>query len=116
MQKDFYYVLFSRKEKMFKGKKFFFERWVERKSKSGIVCYSDVKDSGCRYYVVEGYGVGTINTDTFSEIDDGCIAPIQRSKHRTEPAARRALIRLMNENIKDMRKYRDEIEDETNLT
>ena len=91
------YTLLKRQEKPFKGKKFFLEKWVEPKSKSGIVFFSTVKPDGSRYYVVEGYGIGTIDPKTFTAIAD--LAPIQRSEYRSLEAARKGLAKLMRENL-----------------
>jgi hypothetical protein len=48
------------------------------------------------YYVVEGYGIGTIRTKDFTEM--GGLAPIQRSEHGSLEDARQALRSLMEDN------------------
>jgi len=68
------------------GYEHFYERWVHVKSKSGIVFYSTIctnpqpnfygyeHKKGSVYFVVEGYGIGTIDPKTFKEITNGtCI-------------------------------------------
>lgn len=97
--------LFSRREKEYEGKKHFYERWVHRASKSGCVFFSTVDEEGKVIYVVEGYGIGTVDPGEFREIAD--FAPIQRSVHKDEEKARRALRELMTENLEIWRKYRD---------
>lgn len=93
------YTLLKREEKRYKGRKFFFEKWVEQKSKSGIVFYSSMRRSdGRKYYIVEGYGIGTIDPKTFKEIAG--IAPIQRSEYRSPQAGRKGLAKLMRENLR----------------
>ena len=93
------YVLLERKVRRYKGKKIFFEKWVEPRSKSGIVFYSNVKPKGSIYYVVEGYGIGTIDPKTFSEIPGVGCAPIQRSEYKSLAEAREGLAKLMKSNI-----------------
>lgn len=89
--------LHSRKEVEHEGETYFYERWVHPPSKSGIIFFSDrSKDSGRKIYVVEGYGVGTINPKTFKEI--ASMAPIQRTEWLTEEEGRAALERLKEEN------------------
>jgi hypothetical protein len=84
----------------------FYEKWFHPESKSGIVSYSslDPHSSVCSYgymhqaaevyYVVEGYGIGTLDSN-FREIGD--IAPIQRSEHATPDDASEALRLLMED-------------------
>jgi len=76
--------LYDRNTKTVDGHKHFFERWVEPESSSGMLFFSDVspKDEknfynyrhpkGTVYYVVEAYGVGTIDTKKFKEKTGGC--------------------------------------------
>jgi hypothetical protein len=71
--------LFERKEKVYRGQKHFFEKWVHDESRSGIIFYSTLDERGKTCYVVEGYGIGTIDTKTFTE--RSMMAPIQRSCH-----------------------------------
>ena len=95
MKKERAYHLFSREEKVYKGKKVFFERWIEPKSKSGIIFYSDVKPVEGKYYVVEGYGISTVNPKGFS-VAPGTTALIQRRTYKHERGAREGLRSLMN--------------------
>lgn len=92
---------FDAKEKEFEGDRYFYNRYIHRESKSGIVFYS-TKSGGKKFFVVEGYGIGTINPRTFKEITDG--APIQRHEKDTEEEAEKALIDLMKENAEYFRK------------
>jgi hypothetical protein len=65
--------LFDRREKIVDGFNHFYERWVETDSNSGIVFYSDVFN-GKIVFVVEGYGIGTIDHKMFKETVAGtCI-------------------------------------------
>jgi hypothetical protein len=82
------------------GRKYFFERWVHDASSSGIIFYSTPDEEGKTYYVVEGYGIGTINTKTFSEREEAGIAPIQRSRHYDSHEARKRLEALKEENLR----------------
>lgn len=88
--------LFSRQEKEHEGDTYFFERWVHRPSKSGIIFFSNKAASGRKIFVVEGYGIGTIDPKTFEESAD--VAPIQRTEWLTEEEGRAALERLKQEN------------------
>jgi hypothetical protein len=93
------FILLKRREKWHKGKKYFHEQWVEPKSESGIVFYSSMRRSdGSKYYVVEGYGIGTIDPKTFNEIAG--IAPIQRSEYTSLKTAKKGLAELKRENLK----------------
>ena len=92
------YTLLKRWEKWHKGRKYFLERWVEPKSKSGIVFFSSIRRDGSKFYVVEGYGIGTIDPKTFKEIAG--IAPIQRSEYRSLKGGRKGLAKLMRENLR----------------
>ncbi len=77
--------------------KYFYEKWHHAKSNSGAVIYSQRdENTGKRYFVVEGYGIGTLN-NKFKEIG-GTVAPIQKSEHNYEKDARQALNYLMNDN------------------
>jgi hypothetical protein len=87
--------LFDREEREWKGERYFWNRYIHRESKSGINYFSTFKD-GEKVFVVEGYGVGTIDPDTFKEISD--IAPIQRCECDSQEEAEKALIGLMEEN------------------
>ncbi len=104
--------LFQRREldcKMPNGKEhtLFHEKWFHPTSQSGIVAYSSFEERkvvcsyGCAhgaadvYYVVEAYGIGTLDSN-FREI--GEFAPIQRSEHATLDDARQALLVLMEDN------------------
>lgn len=80
--------LFSRREKEYKDKEFFFEKWVNPETKSGMVFFSTIVGNRITY-VVEGYGVGTINPENFDEIADS--APIQRYEFHDLKKARRCL-------------------------
>ncbi len=85
----------------------FLEKWFHPESQSGIVAYSTFEESrrvcehgyaheaAAVYHVVEGYGIGTLDSD-FRETGD--IAPIQRSEHGTLDDARQALRVLMEDN------------------
>jgi len=84
--------LFDRKIKTYQSQQFFHERWVHRESKSGMVFYSDLDKEGKIKYVVEGYGTGTVDPDTFKEITE--IAPIQRREFLDLEDAKRALKKL----------------------
>jgi hypothetical protein len=65
--------LLDRKEKIIDGFNHFFERWVETDSNSGMVFHSDISN-GKIVFVVEGYGIGTIDHKTFKETVAGtCI-------------------------------------------
>jgi mannose-6-phosphate isomerase-like protein (cupin superfamily) len=75
----------------------FHQRWLHPESRSGIVAFSSFEthktvcgysyehEAAEVYYVVEGYGIGTFDSD-FGEI--GTIAPIQRSEDATLDGAR----------------------------
>ncbi len=85
----------------------FYEKWFHLESQSGIVAYFSFEErkTVCSYgyaheaadvyYVVEGYGIGTLDSD-FREIGD--VAPIQRSEHVSLDYARQALLVLMEDN------------------
>ena len=90
------WTLFDSKEKEHEGDRYFYNRYIHRESKSGIVYYSTKSRAGKKYFVVEGYGIGTIDPKTFKEITEG--APIQRHEKDTEAEAEKALINLMKEN------------------
>ena len=76
--------------------KYFYEKWHHTKTDSGIIIKKELDEKiGKPYFVVEGYGIGTIN-NKFKEIDG--VAPIQRSEHNYEKDARQALNYLMNDN------------------
>ena len=94
--------LFDRRKKMYHGQTFFYERWVHDRSKSGVVFYSTLDKDGRVFYVVEGYGIGTINSKTFTERSQ--CAPIQRSEHYSLEEATEALQKLKRENLKLWRK------------
>jgi hypothetical protein len=89
--------LFSRELRYHKGKRYFFERWVHKPSKSGMIFYSTIRPSGERFYVVEGYGIGTIDPYKFREIAG--IAPIQRFECDNYYEARKRLRELQRENL-----------------
>ncbi len=89
--------LFDTKEKEFEGDRYFYNRYIHKKSKSGIVFYS-TKSGGKKFFVVEGYSIGTINPRTFKEITDSAL--IQRHEKDTEEEAEKALIELMKENTR----------------
>ena len=86
----------------------FYEKWFHPESQSGITAYStfEANKSVCEngflheaaevYYIVEGYGIGTLDSD-FKEIGD--IAPIERSEHGAIDDARQALRVLMEDNV-----------------
>lgn len=94
--------LYDRREKEYEGDKYFYNRYVHRESESGMVYFSTlIKDK--KVFVVEGYGIGTIDPEKFVEISD--IAPIQRYEIEREDLAEKVLIDLMNENIYYWRKY-----------
>lgn len=91
-QKILKWQLLDRKAKEHQGKSFFYERYVQRESKSGIVFYSTlkrVKGKKISIYVIEGYGIGTIDPKTFGEI--GKMAPIQRYELRDYATAKKTL-------------------------
>lgn len=90
--------LFSRDEKVYKNHKIFYERWIHRESKSGVVFYSTVSPKSNEvYYIVEGYGIGTIHSETFKEIGD--IAPLQHMKYHDLEDAKNGLEKLMKKNL-----------------
>ena len=95
--------LYDSEEKEWKGGKYFFNRYVHRESKSGIVYLSTITSEESKVFIIEGYGIGTIDPITFKEIAD--IAPIQRYEIEREDLAEKVLIDLMNENIYYWRKY-----------
>jgi hypothetical protein len=90
-----------------KEQSLFHEKWFHPESQSGIVTYSsfEARKAVCSYgyaheaadvyYVIEGYGIGTLDAG-FREIGD--IAPIQRTEHATLDQARQALRALMEDN------------------
>lgn len=96
------WTLFDSKEKEVEGDRYFYNRYIHKKSKSGIVYYSTKSRAGKKYFVVEGYGIGTIDPRTFKEITDS--APIQRHEKDTEEQAEKALFELMKENAEYFRK------------
>jgi hypothetical protein len=87
----------------------FQELWIHPDSKSGIMTYAsfEVEDRVCQYghkhlasevyYIVEGYGIGTIDPKTLKEI--GGFAPIERTEHATLEDARLALRYLMEDDL-----------------
>lgn len=90
--------LLNRKEKTFKGKQIFYERWVEKSTKSGIVFLSGVKETGESVFIVEGYGIGTINPKNFKPIAKS--APIQRYELTSEQEGREILTQLQEFNYR----------------
>ena len=90
-----------------KNETLFHEKWFHPDSQSGIVAYSTFEasrnvcgyeyshEAAAVYYVVEGYGIGTLDSD-FREI--GEIAPVERSEHGALEDARQALRVLMEDN------------------
>jgi hypothetical protein len=94
--------LFDTKEKEWKGEQYFHNRYVHKESKSGIVYFS-TENEGKKLFIVEGYGIGTINPKTFKETVD--FAPIQRHELENEEDADKALVDLMKKNT-DCWKYR----------
>jgi len=89
--------LHSREEKEYEGDTYFFERWVDPSSNSGMVFFSGrSKETGRKIFIVEGYGIGTIDPKRFKEIAP--MAPIQRTTWSTEEEGRAALERLKQEN------------------
>lgn len=104
------WVLHSRKEKnvIVDGMSFtiFHERWVHKPSASGIVLYSYPKDSGIVYHG-EGYGIGTIDPETFKERQG--IAPIQPFDATSEAEVRQKLHDLMLENTESWIKHGREV-------
>ncbi len=86
----------------------FYEKWHHTESQSGIVTYSTFEanknvcsygyshEAAAVYFVVEGYGIGTLDSN-FREIGD--LAPIERSEHGTHDDARQALRVLMEDNV-----------------
>lgn len=87
--------LFEAKEKEWRGEHYFYNRYVHKESKSGIVYFSTERE-GKKLFVVEGYGIGTIDPETFEEITD--FTPIQRHEKEKEEDAEEALFDLMKEN------------------
>jgi hypothetical protein len=88
--------VFDTKEKEKKGEKYFHNRYIHKESKSGVIYFSTEK-GGKRLFIVEGYGIGTIDPETFKEIAE--LAPLQRYELEKEEDAEKALIDLMNKNI-----------------
>lgn len=88
--------LYDAEEKEWKGDRYFYNRYVHKDSKSGIVYFSTYRES-MKVFVVEGYGIGTIDPNTFKEI--AAIAPIQRYERNNKEEAERVLIDLMKGNI-----------------
>lgn len=88
--------LFDRKTKKVDGETYFFNRYINKKLKSGIIYLSGTsKKTGEKAYIVEGYGIGTIDPKTFKEIASA--APIARFEESTEEEAEKKLIELMKE-------------------
>lgn len=93
--------LFKRRTKNYEGRNYFHEKWVDPITKSGMVFYSTLSDSdkknfygykhpkGNVYFVVEGYGKGTISQRTFKEI--GPSAPIERYEFEDKNRAKAKL-------------------------
>lgn len=94
--------IFDTKEKEWKGEQYFYNRYVHKESKSGVVYFSTEKE-GKKLFIVEGYGIATIDPETFEEIAD--LAPIQRHELEKEEDAEKALTDLMKKNM-DYWKYR----------
>jgi hypothetical protein len=86
--------LFSREERKYQDQEAFRERWVHDESVSGITFLS-YAEAGRVNYVVEGYGIGTVDPATFRETVEQ--APIVRSEHEDFAAATEALRQLMVE-------------------
>ena len=80
-----------------KGNWLFSEKWFEPGSKSGIALHKILNPDGEIRYILEDYGIGTIDPKTFSKKSDG--APIQRMEYRTDDKAREALGNLMKKNL-----------------
>ncbi len=101
LDEEIQYFQLEREEKEINGKSFFYEKWVEANSNSGIAFYMTQKPDGTVIYVVEGYGIGTIDSDTFEEIADG--APVQRTEYGSFREARKGLTKLIMNNLREIR-------------
>lgn len=87
--------LYSRDEEEFKGETYFYEKWVEDETKSGMIFFSGLDEEGSKVYIVESYGIGTIDPKTFEEISD--FAPIVYRKCHDEAEGRQFLENLQRE-------------------
>jgi len=95
--------LFDRKKKMWEGKEFFFEKWVQPESKSGIIFFSvwdQAKNK--KKFIIEGYGIGTIDPKKFKEIAP--VAPIQRFEAYDEKKAKKQFLDLVAMNTRMYKK------------
>ncbi len=84
--------VFDIKEKKGRGEKHFYKRYVHKESKSGLIYFSTEKE-GKRLFVVEEYGIGTIDPETFKQVAGS--APVQRYENEDEDYAEKTLIDLM---------------------
>ena len=91
------YFLLRKREWESKKNWFFLEKWFEPGSKSGIAFYRALNPDGEICYVVEDYGIGTVNLRTFMKKNGK--APIQRMEYKTDNEAREALGKLMKKNL-----------------
>ncbi len=94
------YFLLKRREWNSKGNLLFFEKWFEPGSKSGIAFYNTLNPDREICYVVEDYGVGTIDPKTFGKRNDG--TPIRRMEYKEYTEAREGLGELMKKNLQMM--------------
>ena len=105
----------KRVEREYGGKVFFYDQWVEPESKSGIVFMNGIDRKSCKIiYVVEGYGIGTVDPKTFKEIADG--APIEHFETESYEEAKRILEMLKEHNYRlakgeDPEKLREEFKE-----
>ena len=91
------YFLLKERERNSKKSWLFSEKWFEPGSKSGIAFYRALNPDGESCYVVEDYGIGTVNAKTFMKKNGK--APIQRMEYKTDDEAREALGNLMKKNL-----------------
>lgn len=87
--------VFDAKEKKGRGEKHFYNRYIHKESKSGLIFFSTEKD-GKKLFVVEEYDIGTIDPETFKQIAES--ASIQRYETEDEDEAEKTLIDLMKKN------------------
>ena len=102
----------KRVEREHRGRVFFYEQWVDPESRSGIVFMNGIdRRTGKIIYVFEGYGIGTVDPETFEEIAEG--APVEHFRTYSYEEARRILEMLKEHNYRlakgeDPEKLREE--------
>jgi len=82
------WVLLLKEEKTLKDIKYIYEKWHNEALMAGIVLYRDKKEIGSPFYVVENYGLGSLNSK-WKALCGNVI--ITRVEYKTETEARTTL-------------------------